>query len=750
MTHSPIASRPLFIFCSVFFVSSLIFAHTEVISILLSVPVSALVLVLYAVFFVRLKKSLRSVIPILVCSSVILSGIFIYFTVSAGISNAALLDGARVTGDVTVLDVEYTSEHLSSYTVRFTDSDTEVPCKVSATVQDRSASRGDILSGTFILSSPLDEDKTEYFKNGIFLTAESEDVRYVGRNAKNSLGFLFKDANEKLCDILKGNKECGTLASAVLLGDRDGLGTAVKRDFSRLGIYHLLALSGLHLSVLVSALNGLLEKLRIKALPRNVLKISAILLYMALTGFSVSVIRAGIMHILAILAAIISRESDSFTSLSTAAVLILICSPTAVFDAGLILSVLAAYGCITMAALKRDKARPQRNVVVRFFRYAYDIFLLTLFINLITLPISWLIFREVSLISPVVNILFIPAVTFILILSAATVLLSTVPLLSDLSFAVLYFSENTVIKAASALSRLPYITVTLRHAGIGIFIILLFVSLIPMAFTGTRIRKYLTASAFVSVLGIVAVSIVGGIVWNGSCDLQYTFIGRSDAIIARDGNCYTVIDASEGTRSIAYAVTDAIKENKGCEIDTLILTHYDTGHISAVPYMADRVIIRKVLLPMPEGDEEIDVYERLADSLSSRYVPVSVYERDVTSNYSKGCLSVDFSPVRYCDSSSHPIVTLSLTLGGIRYAYGGRALSYADPMFTERVENADILVIGVHPPKGDGFFFPYVTGKVIISEKMLTDELKLKLSSASSVTTVKSKKVYSTGAYTPK
>lgn len=749
MSRTSITLRPLFIFCTVFFISTLLFARVDSFNIFVISLISALLLITYAVFFVRRKTKWRF-IPILLCSSVILSGVFSYVTITAKISSAALLDGVRVTGEVTVLDTEYTSEHLSSYTVKFTNSERNVPGKVSVSMEDRSAVRGDVLSGAFILSVPADEEKTEYYKNGIFLIADSEEVKFAGNDGKFSFSSFFDRINKSLCNILGGSKNSGALASAVLLGDRNGLDTAVKRDFSRLGIYHLLALSGLHLSVLVFALSGILEKTQLKPFTRNILKVTVILLYMALTGFSVSVVRAGVMHIVAILADCISRDSDSFTSLSVAAVFILLCSPLSVFDSGLLLSVLAAYGCITMASLQKNRRRPRAPLAIRALRYACDIFVLTLFVTLITLPITWIIFGEISLIAPFVNVLFIPAVTFLLVLSAATLLLCAIPMVSDLLFTILYFTESTITKVASALSHLPDITVTLRHTGTGMFILLLFICLFPIAFVGVKARKQLTLSASLCVLGIIVTSTIGGIIWNGSCDVQYTTVGKSDAIIARDGHNYTVIDISEGTRSIAYAVTDAVKKNKGCEIDTLVLTHYDVGHISSVPYITDRMMIRQILLPKAVNEDEADVYERLITSLAKRHVTVTMYERDSSDCYSNRRLNIDFSSVRYHEKSSAPVITLSFELGGVKYAYGGRALSYGDTAFIPKAENADLLIIGAHPTKGDLFFFPRVSGKIVAPKNILTDEFMAKLSSASSITAVENKEVYSTGTYIPK
>ncbi|MBR5447067.1 MAG: ComEC/Rec2 family competence protein, partial [Clostridia bacterium] len=246
MSRSSLCRRPLFVLCAVFFLSSLFFARVNGMTIILTSLVSALALAGCGVLFVCKRSTVR-IVPVLICAAVILSGVFTYFTVTSKIRDTDSLDGATADGRVTVLSVEYTSEYLSAYTVRLDGLD-GYSGKISLSLEDRSLSRGDVLDGKFKLSVPAKDDKSEYYKSGIFLLAQAEEVSFVESRSKFSVSGFFDELNEKLCRVLKGNGDQGELASAILLGDRDGLDTAVKRDFSRLGIYHLLALSGLHLS----------------------------------------------------------------------------------------------------------------------------------------------------------------------------------------------------------------------------------------------------------------------------------------------------------------------------------------------------------------------------------------------------------------------------------------------------------------------------------------------------------------------
>ena len=120
-----------------------------------------------------------------------------------------------------------------------------------------------------------------------------------GERGNGGISVFFDNLRERLsrCVTLFSDSESGALVSALLLGERDLLPDKLRLDFKRIGISHILALSGLHLAILSLGVGKLLSLLKVKKKARLVIIILFILIYMALTGFSVSVCRAGIMII---------------------------------------------------------------------------------------------------------------------------------------------------------------------------------------------------------------------------------------------------------------------------------------------------------------------------------------------------------------------------------------------------------------------------------------------------------------------
>lgn len=137
---------------------------------------------------------------------------------------------------------------------------------------------------------------------------------------------------------------------AFMLGDDSGMNSSVRRDFSLAGIAHLLALSGLHVGIIVLLLSVVLiwlDALGQRDL-RYIITIIAVLMYAVLTGLEASVCRAVLMTVVLLGAAILQRPHSVINALSIAAIIILSADPRALFDAGFQLSFLCTLTVLTV------------------------------------------------------------------------------------------------------------------------------------------------------------------------------------------------------------------------------------------------------------------------------------------------------------------------------------------------------------------------------------------------------------------
>lgn len=158
-----------------------------------------------------------------------------------------------------------------------------------------------------------------------------------------------RSSSERLLKRLVPEGSFG-LASAILLGNKGNLSPEVLSDFQSSGAMHVLAVSGLHVGIVMLLLSQFFERIsrlinRQKAL---VLTILITFFYAGLTGFSPSVLRAAIMFSIVMTGQLLSRSSNSLNTLSFWAFVMMLWNPLVIYDMGFQLSYLAMIGILTL------------------------------------------------------------------------------------------------------------------------------------------------------------------------------------------------------------------------------------------------------------------------------------------------------------------------------------------------------------------------------------------------------------------
>ena len=261
----------------------------------------------------------------------------------------------------------------------------------------------------------------------------------------------------RLSDGVGGDE--GALAAAMLLGRRDGLSDAVSRDFSRAGLSHLLALSGLHLSIVAGGVGWILSRLRLPRLIKTPLLTLFLLIYLALTGFPVSAVRAAIMLITLLAAYFSGADSDGVSSVFLAALLILIVSPEAIIDAGFMLSFAATFGITVFLPAfvkKRREEKPAHGKIAararKFGSSALSLLITGLAANCFTLPVIWRMFGGISLAAPLSNMLITPLSGFFLAVSAIFIPLAGIPFFGNAAAFAVRMTARVMLTACARIS----------------------------------------------------------------------------------------------------------------------------------------------------------------------------------------------------------------------------------------------------------------------------------------------------------
>ena len=709
MQESRLSTRPLFIFSSAFFVSGIISSRLSSSFVI----ISGLVTLISAIFCILpfINKKLRKILfPAILGIS--LASILIFFTINAEKQDAAKLIGTSADCEMQITSVEGTTPNFGSYHAEVISQGEGEGIKLFLTLSDGSLKAGDKLKSHVTFENLTGEESERLVTERIFLKCTADNVTFTGKSDKFSLSEVFGRINSRLSARLKLNGG-GPVSIAVLLGNRDGLDLSIRRDFSRLGISHLLAVSGLHLSILVALVDKLLVRLSISKRKICLVRFPVILLYMGITGFSASVMRAGIMHLIRSTGDLLDRKSDSLTSLGIALLTITVIDPYSFYDVGLMMSAVSTFGCITFGMMRGQRGNVgHRNVLKRFLHTSTETALLTVWICVLCLPVTSAYFGTVSLISPITNIIYIPAVTLLLYLSLFHLLFCRIPFISSVSGALLTFTEDFITSSASKISHLPNITVFVSGAVIFVTSVVLFISLaaVPLVSKNNKTVFKLTSAASAAV--IICMITVTSVHQMRTSDVLYVTGGKNDGFIIRDGGNFTVIDVSDGSKKSAYKIYSCASDENASEIDTLILSHLHSKHVSSVDEFTSRMIVRRVLLPLDESDKDTDAFEKLTEMLKAKNVRIETYKRAGGEVFKDGDVELNFHSYVKLSRSTHPVVTFDFTLDGKHYAYGGGSRTESRD-FIESAPLCDAVFIGAHHPKTKDYTLPQIKYAVV-------------------------------------
>jgi competence protein ComEC len=237
-------------------------------------------------------------------------------------------------------------------------------------------------------------------------TLDARSITLLERpiDAATALESVRRSAGELLTRVLP-EPEAG-LAAGILIGLRDRVDRSIAADFTTAGVSHVVAISGWNIAIVAAAIGAVAG--RIGRRRRAVVTAVAIAGYICFAGASASVLRAGAMAGVVLLARESGRAGRAAAALGWAAALLLLVDPRLIADAGFQLSTLATAGLIAWATpLTAGLDRWTRGQLPRWLSESLGV---SLAAQAATLPVVLASFGRLALIAPAVNLLVVPLV----------------------------------------------------------------------------------------------------------------------------------------------------------------------------------------------------------------------------------------------------------------------------------------------------------------------------------------------------
>ena len=335
--------------------------------------------------------------------------------------------------------------------------------------------------------------------SGVSVLEKQDDLK-VGLSGKISeLVYKIQNHVKETAKRYIAGRYAGIL-NGMLIGDKTEIDDGIYENFKAAGVVHLLSVSGFHCSLWGMLIyRGLLRSGASKRLSSCAV-ILFLLAFAVVTGLSRSTVRASLMLTIFFVGRIFTRDSDSINSLGLAALLVVFGNPFACGDTGFLLSFFSTLGIFLFYPPMKKAVRPFiRKKVHNFYvrqrvNTLSDIILISLCTFVLNFPLVVLFLGDVSLISPLANLLVSPIASLAIFLTGIGVLLDLVPginIFASPVFLVAGVSARFIDFVTEKLSHIPYSSVA-ADDGATVLIVCFVILIIALSLLSERIRLKVT------------------------------------------------------------------------------------------------------------------------------------------------------------------------------------------------------------------------------------------------------------------
>ena len=609
------------------------------------------------------------------------------------------LDGQTLSVSMTADDYSYTTDYGVAV-----DGSLEVGgrnCRVRIYINEQTQILpGDTISGSFqfrYTSAGGLREPTYHRGEGIFLIAYPRDDEIIIQPGEKDQFRYFptlirQKVLQSIADVFP--KDTMAFAKALLLGDTSDLSYQTDADLKISGIRHVVAVSGLHVSILFSLVYLITGRRRFSTL---FIGVPVLCFFAAIAGFTPSIMRACLMHFLMILSMTLRREYDPPTALAFAVFIMLGINPLTVTSAGFQLSVGSVAGIILFSGrihgwllskgrLGDGKGKTLKAKVIRYIATSVSV---TLSAMIMTTPLTALYFGTVSLIGIVTNLLCLWVISFVFYGIAASCVLSLLHItLGKIVAWLLSWVIRGILAIAGLLADFPLAAVYTVSGYITAWLVFCYLLLgVFVLCRGKRTKVLVYCIAF-SLWVALLVS------WAEPTleDYRVTVldVGQGQCVLLQsEGKTYMVDCGGDDDESTADTAAAYLLSQGIMQLDGVILSHYDRDHVGGVEYLLTRIPTDTLILPV--GEDPDNYSQRLTANHAPIYAvqdmeikwgdaSITIFAAESTHSSNESSLCVLFH-TKKCD----------ILITGDRSAAGEILLTVKNPL-----PKLDALIVGHH------------------------------------------------------
>ncbi len=311
-----------------------------------------------------------------------------------------------------VIDISEYDGDYASYTLKGSINDKQkVRVNIFTTTLD--ADFGDIIeieNCFFVLpeSDYVFDGITHNKSRHVYLEAEKISgisvIKQQNAPIRRNLKFIRDEMTSRMLINMSG--DTGGILSGMVFGGSEYISERSENALYGLGIGHILSVSGLHVSAIGAVIMAFLKRLRVNRFIRFAVLNIVLLLMTGLADYPISAVRAALMLDIFYLAEIFGEQNDSLNSIAIAALLISLTDCYIPYSTGFILSFCGTFGIAVFAPYMAKNIASDK-----WWSNGMKSALSAVCVTLCVMPASIYFFDEVSLISPLANIILLPVCT---------------------------------------------------------------------------------------------------------------------------------------------------------------------------------------------------------------------------------------------------------------------------------------------------------------------------------------------------
>lgn len=551
------------------------------------------------------------------------------------------------------------------------------------------------------------EESLYYTAQGVLLQAKSYGevtvTRAEGVPPRYALVRLAGKVREEL-DRLYPPEQAGFL-HALLTGDKTGLDDVDQNNFNRVGLGHVVVISGLHVTYLLGFLTLFLDPKKNGPLA---LLLVLLALFCLMTGSGPGTVRATILCALALLAPRLGRDYHALTGLCFALLALLAANPFAIANAGLQFSFLSTlgillfgqrWGRVWLAALPKAWRRWARPLV--------GVAAISLGAMVFTVPLSAWYFGRFSLVAPLSNLLTSWAVTLAFVGGAVSVPLGLVcfPLGQGLA-ALVGLPIRFFLWYAERASRLGLAAVDVDRGYYALWALFVYgILLLYLLAPAKGKRPLVPVCACVATLCLSAL-LTAQTAQRQGLALTLLDVGQGQSIVVNSRGTRALIDCG-GTLDPGDRAATYLQSQGRSQLDLLLLTHFHEDHAGGVLELLDRVKVGAIAAP--DVDQDSPLRQAIEAKAAERGIPIHYITENTQVSLGQAQLTL-YKPVEGGKDSNEQCLSILCAREGWEALITGDMPQEEEARLIAREDlpDVEVLVAGHHGSK-------YATGKALLN-----------------------------------